>query len=109
VTTSQEAGLLGADDEEQAAFGLSESRVVVTHDPDFLRLQASGIPHAGIVYRGKDTLSLGQITKRLVLIWEICEPQELADRVEFLYHAGLAAHVSFRALTESPESGPSII
>src|SRR5436309_9489373 len=71
VTTSQEAGLLEAEDEEQAAHGLAENRVVFTHDADFLRIPAAGVPHAGIVYRAKDTLGLGEIIKRLVLIWEI--------------------------------------
>ena len=45
VTTSQEAGLLEAEDEQQAAYGLAQDRVVFTHDADFLRLQAAGVPH----------------------------------------------------------------
>ena len=84
VTTSQEAGLIEAEDEQQAAYGLTENRVIFTHDADFLRLQAAGVPHAGIIYRAKDTLSLGEIIKRLVLIWEIYEPKEMVNRVEFL-------------------------
>jgi predicted nuclease of predicted toxin-antitoxin system len=84
VTTSQEAGLLEAEDEEQAAYGLAQNRVVFTHDADFLRLQAAGVPHAGIVYRAKDTLGLGEMIKRLVLIWEIHEPDEMRGRVDFL-------------------------
>jgi hypothetical protein len=58
--------------------------VIFTHDPDFLRLQAAGVPHAGIVYRAKDTLGLGEIIKRLVLMWEIYEPEEMVSRVEFM-------------------------
>src|SRR5437868_15188926 len=46
VTTLQETGLLEAEDEEQAAYGLAQDRVVFTHDADFLRLQATGVPHA---------------------------------------------------------------
>jgi len=84
VTTSQEAGLIEAEDEQQAAYGLAENRVVFTHDADFLRLQAAGVPHAGIVYRAKDTLSPGEIIKRLVLLWEIYEPEEIVNCVEFL-------------------------
>jgi predicted nuclease of predicted toxin-antitoxin system len=71
VTTSREAGLIEAEDQQQAAYGLAKSRVVITHDADFLRIQAAGVPHAGIVYRAKDTLSPGEMIKRLVLIWEI--------------------------------------
>ena len=84
VTTTQEVGLIQAEDEQQAAFGLAENRVVFTHDADFLRLQTAELPHAGIVYRSKDTLSLGEIIKRLVLIWEVYEPPELVNRVEFI-------------------------
>ncbi len=84
VTTSQEAGLLEATDEVQAAYGLARNRVIFTHDPDFLRIEAAGVPHAGIVFRAKDTLSLGETIKRLVLIWEIYEPEEMHGRVEFL-------------------------
>ena len=35
VTTSQDAGLLRAEDDRQAAYGLAENRVVLTHDTDF--------------------------------------------------------------------------
>jgi predicted nuclease of predicted toxin-antitoxin system len=84
VTTSQEVGLLEAEDEEQAAYGLAEARVVLTHDVDFLRLQAAGVPHAGIVYRAKDTMRLGEMIRRLVLVWEIYDPGEMTNRVEFL-------------------------
>jgi predicted nuclease of predicted toxin-antitoxin system len=84
VTTSQEAGLIEAEDERQAAYGLAENRVVFTHDADFLRLQAAGVAHSGIVYRAKDTLGLGEIIRRLVLVWEIYEPEEIVNRVEFL-------------------------
>jgi predicted nuclease of predicted toxin-antitoxin system len=48
VTTTPEVGLLGALDEEQAAYGLSQERVIFTQDRDFLRLHAARIPHAGI-------------------------------------------------------------
>lgn len=84
VTTTQDMGLMGVLDEQQAAYGLAENRVVVTHDADFLRIHAAGLPHAGIAYRDKDTLGMGEIIKRLVLVWEIYEPEEMASRVEYL-------------------------
>ncbi len=34
--------------------------------------------------KAKDTLGLGEIIKRLVLIWETYEPNEMVNRVEFL-------------------------
>ena len=84
VTTSQEVGLLRAMDEQQAAHGLAERRVVLTHDVDFLQLQSGGVPHAGIAFCHKDTLGIGEIIKRLVLVWEIYEPEEMTGRVEYL-------------------------
>ena len=50
VTTTPEVGLVSAIDEDQAAYCLSEGRVIFTQDTDFLRINASGTPHAGIVY-----------------------------------------------------------
>ena len=84
VTTSQEAGLLEAEDDQQAAYGRAENRVVLTHDTDFLRLQSAGVPHAGIAFCHKDTLGIGEMIKRLVLVWEVYEPEEMTDRVEYL-------------------------
>ena len=84
VTTTSEAGLLGEIDEEQAAYALSEGRVLFTQDRDFLRIHASGIPHAGIAYCEKDTRSVGEIITALILLWEIYEPEEMANRVEYI-------------------------
>ena len=44
VTTTPEAGLLGATDEEQAAYALPSGRVIFTQDRDFLRIHAAGSP-----------------------------------------------------------------
>jgi len=84
VTTSAEGGLLRASDEAQLKFALSENRVLVTHDSDFLRLDAAGVPHAGIAYCHQELLSIGEIIRDLVLIWEILEPKDIHGRVEFL-------------------------
>jgi hypothetical protein len=75
---------MSASDEAQAAYSLAHARVLVTHDRDFLRLQAAGVPHAGIAYCDKDTKSIGELIQGLVLIWEVLEPDELRNRVEFL-------------------------
>jgi hypothetical protein len=83
VTTPQ-VGLLGATDGEQAAHALAEGRVVFTQDRDFLRINAAGVPHMGIAYCPKDSKSIGEIIDSLLLIWEVLEPEEMANRVEFL-------------------------
>jgi predicted nuclease of predicted toxin-antitoxin system len=49
VTTTSEAGLHGAPDERQLGYAAAEARVILTHETDFLRLDAAGAAHAGIV------------------------------------------------------------
>ncbi len=84
VTTTPEVGLMGAIDEQQAAYCLAEGRILFTQDQDFLRLDAAGVPHAGIAYCVKDTKSIGEIIQSLVLIWEVYEPEEMTGRVEYV-------------------------
>ncbi len=84
VTTTPEAGLLSAADEQHAAYGLAEVRVIFTQDRDFLCLDAAGVPHAGLAFCRTDSKSIGEIIQALVLIWELMEPEEMANRVEYL-------------------------
>jgi predicted nuclease of predicted toxin-antitoxin system len=84
VTTTPEAGLLSASDEEQAAWALSNGRTIFTQDHDFLGLHALGVPHAGIVYCRQHTLSLGRILSGLELVWEALEPESMHNKVEYL-------------------------
>lgn len=84
VSTADEAGLLGAPDGAHLAYAWNQARVIVTHDSDFLRLHASGAEHAGIVYCPPQAHSLGEIIRLLGLIWELLEPDEVRNRVEFL-------------------------
>ena len=84
VTTTPEAGLLGASDEMQAASALFEGRVIFTQDRDFLRLNAASPLHSGFVYCVKNSRGTGEIIRGLVLIWELYDPEEIAGRVEYL-------------------------
>ncbi len=72
VTTTQEAGLLGSTDEAQIAFALSEGRVLVTHDDDFLMI-AQGQKHA-----------IGDLLRMLLLVHACCTPDDMRGHVEFL-------------------------
>jgi predicted nuclease of predicted toxin-antitoxin system len=83
VTTTPEVGLRRATDERQLAFALGAGRVIFTKDSDYLRLDASGTPHAGIAYCHQQSRSIGEIIDGLVLIWEVYDPEELAGRVEY--------------------------
>ncbi len=84
VTTATDAGLLRAPDEEHLAFGMAEGRVVFTQDEDFLVWNARGVSHRGIVYCHQGTRSIGEIIDSLTLIWEVFEPAEMANRVEYI-------------------------
>jgi hypothetical protein len=84
VTTSPDVGLLGATDAEQASHALAAGRVVFTLDRDFLRINAARIAYAGIAYCSIDSRSIGEIIDGLVLIWEVLEPAEMQNHVEFL-------------------------
>lgn len=83
VLTAQEAGMLHAKDEQHLAFALSEGRVIVTQDADFLRLHAAGRPHAGIVSVPQQT-AVSTIVRGLMLIYDILGPEDMASHVEFL-------------------------
>jgi predicted nuclease of predicted toxin-antitoxin system len=84
VTTTPEARLRGADDPEHVQFALAERRVIFTQDEDFLAIHAAGIAHPGIAYCHQGSRSLGEILRGLVLIWEVYDPEEMVDRIEFL-------------------------
>ncbi len=84
VTTTAEAGLLGAIDESQIRHAHSQGRVILTGDEDYLSLAARGVPHAGVVYLGRGKRRVGDVIDRLVLIWEVYEPDEMVGRIEYL-------------------------
>ena len=84
VTTTPEAGLLHALDENHVAYARREGRIIFTRDRDFLRLHAEGVSHPGVIYRRKDTLRVGEIISRLILIWEVYDSEEMAGHVEYL-------------------------
>ena len=84
VTTTVEAGLTGATDEDQLRFATADARVCVTRDPDFLILHSRGIAHGGIAYWHPKRRSVGQIVLDLTLLWRIATAEEMQGRVEYL-------------------------
>ena len=84
VTTTVEAELLEAKDDDHVAFARQEGRVIVTHDQDFLRQHGQGIEHLGIAYCHLRSRSAGEILRSLILIWEILAPEEMEGHVEYL-------------------------
>ncbi|HVR99217.1 MAG TPA: DUF5615 family PIN-like protein [Thermoanaerobaculia bacterium] len=84
VTTTVEAGLLSSRDEEHLDFARVAGRVIMTHDTDFLRFASLTTEHPGIVYCHKTALSVGEIVRGLILVYEVLVPEEMRGRVEFL-------------------------
>jgi predicted nuclease of predicted toxin-antitoxin system len=84
VTTSAESGLLGASDATQLSFAASAERILVTHDADFLRLHGEGVVHTGIAYCQQGSLRIGEILRRLILIYDRSSAEEMARKILFL-------------------------
>ncbi|NEQ67678.1 MAG: hypothetical protein F6K21_19660 [Symploca sp. SIO2D2] len=84
VTTTVEVNLRTKSDDSQLAFASREGRVLVTHDNDFLKLAVTNTNHSGIAYCHPTKRSVGQIIEILVLMYEVCTPEDMIGRVEFL-------------------------
>ena len=84
VTTTVEAGLLGATDEAHLEFARGEGRVVFSQDDDFLKLAAEGRGHAGVIYTKQGSKTIGQILDFLELVYTCMSAEEMRDHVEFV-------------------------
>lgn len=84
VSTTAERNLIGVDDEIHWQLVVSEQRVHVTNDSDFLNFHDQGRPHWGIAYCHQQSRTIGQLIHTLELIWEVLEPTDMQNRVEYL-------------------------
>ena len=84
VTTSSQVGLIGATDESQLSFANIESRIIVSHDDDFLRLHHRGLRHSGIAYCRQGHRSVGQIILNLTWLARTNTINDMAGIVHFL-------------------------
>lgn len=84
VTTTVDVRMLGAEDESHLVFASAQQRAVVTCDSDYLKHHDDGVDHCGIVYFHQQTRTIGEIISALELIWEVLEPEEMTNRVEFI-------------------------
>jgi hypothetical protein len=84
VSTSSDAGLVSAPDEDQLAFASREERVLVTHDRDLLRLSGLGIQHAGIAYCPSGARTIGDIIRQLLLLHQCLTDEEMCGQIEYL-------------------------
>lgn len=89
LSTSEEAGLLGATDEEQLEFASSQGRVFYTFNVrDFYRLHGlyleSERSHAGIVMVPRQRYSIGEQIRGLAKLTATNTAEEMTDRLVFL-------------------------
>lgn len=84
VTTTTDADLLNAADEEHLDYALAEQRVIFTNNRDFLRLAAAGMQHAGIVYAPPEKSRIGDVIRLLALLSELASPAEMANHIEYV-------------------------
>ena len=84
VTTTSDAGLLGAKDRDHLAFVTNEGRVLVTQDADFLRLHASGEGHAGIAFCQPQLRGIGEMLRRLILMHAALSAEDMKNKVEYV-------------------------
>lgn len=84
VMTSQEANLLAKSDMAQLDFARMQSRILITHDDDFLILNSQGTNHSGIAYCQKNAKPIGYIIRMLILLYEVATPEEMRGQIEYL-------------------------
>ena len=84
VTTTTDAGLVGAEDLQHLEYARTAGRVIFTQDSDFLRFHRDGLPHAGIVFTPSDNHDIGEIVRFLCLVNECVEPQQMVGQLEFV-------------------------
>lgn len=81
--SAKDVGNLGLSDEEQLNYAVKNNLVIVTHDADFLSM-AMNFKHRGIVYIHQQKYGIGDLIRRLKLLWEIAEQEDMLNHIEFL-------------------------
>lgn len=83
VLTVQEARMVGAPDVDHLELANRQQRVLFTQDADFLRLNAVGVKHSGIIYAPQQT-KIGRLVRGLMLVHQVLEPSDMLNHVEFI-------------------------
>jgi predicted nuclease of predicted toxin-antitoxin system len=94
VTEPVQVGLRTAEDEGHRLFAISEGRVIVTCDEDFVVMAYQGLEHVGIVYWKNGTRSLNEIIEWLILMDTCYSHDDLNhDGIhELVFLPGIAKH-----------------
>lgn len=88
VLTVQEDGRAGTPDPILLDRATELQRVMFSQDQDFLieanRRQVEGINFSGVIYSPLLSISIGDCIRDLEIIAKASNPEDLADRVEYL-------------------------
>jgi len=88
VLRVQEDGRMNTDDSLLLDRATELNRVVYSQDDDFLieaqRRQKAGIPFAGVIYAHQLRVTIGTCIRDLELIAKTCDPEDMANHVEYL-------------------------
>jgi predicted nuclease of predicted toxin-antitoxin system len=88
VLTSQEDGTIELEDSDLLDRATVLARALFTQDTDFLRiareLQQTGIDFAGIIFANQTEITISRCVRDLELIAKVYEPEDLANRIEYL-------------------------
>lgn len=83
ITIPADVGLTSASDGEQLEFACREGRTLITADTDFLQVNATGIDHPGVLFC-RPNRRIGPVIREIMLIWEVYEPSEMKQRIEYV-------------------------
>lgn len=84
VLTAQDAGRCGFSDADQLTFALTEERVTVTFDSDYLALHLAGATHAGIAWCPQQKYGVGMLVALLELLHGVTDRDVMKNHVEYL-------------------------
>jgi predicted nuclease of predicted toxin-antitoxin system len=84
AVTARDLGSLGAADRDHLERATVQSRMLCTHDQDFLRLAAAGTEHAGIAFSSQTRVSIGGWVRELRALHTRFEAEQVKNLVFFL-------------------------
>lgn len=88
MLTAQQDGFREVPDDHLLDRATELGRVLFTQDDDLLveakKRQVEGVEFAGVIYAHQMRITIGRCVEDLEVIAKLAEPEELANRVEFL-------------------------
>jgi hypothetical protein len=84
AVSARDLGRLGHKDPDHLRNATREGRTLCTHDPDFLRLAAEGVEHAGIAFAPQNRVSIGGWVRALRALHARYDAEGARNQVFFL-------------------------